>query len=54
MKKLEVRKLFLDHYDLYKKALVMENNCMKKGFYITDKPLPEKAMTYIPPLIDYF
>ena len=54
MHKLEVRELFLNHRDLYDKALQMEENCMKDGFYIKDKPLPEIAMAHTPPLTGYF
>lgn len=50
MHKLEVRELFLNHRDLYDKALCMENNCMKDGFYIKDKPLPDIAMSSTLPL----
>jgi len=44
MHKLEVRELFLNHHDLYNKTVALENNCMKEGFYIKNKPLPEIAM----------
>jgi len=54
MHKLEVRELFLNHRDLYDKALKMEENCMKDGFYIKDKPLPDIAMAHTPPLTGYF
>lgn len=54
MHKLEVRELFLNHRELYDKALRMENNCMKDGFFIKDKPFPEIAMSSTPPLTSYF
>ena len=54
MHKLEVRELFLNHRDLYGKALQMEENCMKDGFYIKDKPLSEIAMAHTPSLTGYF
>ena len=54
MHKIEIRELFLNHRDLYDKALQMEENCMKDGFYIKDKPLPDLAMAHTPPLTSYF
>jgi len=54
MHKLEVRELFLNHRDLYDKALLMEENCTKDGFYIKDKPFPDIAMAHPPPLTTYF
>ena len=54
MHKIEIREIFLNHRDLYDKALRMEENCMKDGFYIKDKPLPVIAMAHTPPLTGYF
>ena len=53
MRKIEIREMFLDHRDLYDKAVTMEENCMKDGFYIKDKPLPDIAMAHTPPLTSY-
>lgn len=53
MPNIEVRELFLNHHDLYKKALEMEQNCMKGGFYLKGRPLPEVAMASTPPLYSY-
>lgn len=50
----EVRELFLNHKELYDKALAMENNCMKDGFCIKGRPLPEVAMSHTPPLSSYW
>ena len=54
MPKSEVRELFLNHRTLYEKALAMEQNCMKDGFYLKGKPLPDVAMAHTPPLTSYF
>lgn len=54
MRKIEIRELFLNHRDLYDAAVEMEENCMKDGFYIKDKPLPCIAMAHTPPLTSYF
>lgn len=54
MHKLEIRELFLNHRELYDKALKMEENCSKSGFYIKDKPLPDIAMSHTPPLSSYY
>lgn len=54
MRKIEIRELFLNRRDLYDKAVKMEENCMKDGFYIKDKPLRIIAMADTPPLSDYY
>lgn len=54
MRKIEVRQLFLNHPNLYNKAVKMEENCMKDGFYIKDRPFPDIAMSHTPPLSSYF
>lgn len=52
--KLQVRELFLNHPDLFKKLVDMEQLCSKGGrYYIRARPTTEIAMSNIPALTSY-
>ena len=53
MHKIEIRELFLNHRNLYDMALKMEENCMREGFYLKDKPLQLIAMSNTPSITSY-
>jgi len=53
--KQQIRELYLNHPDLYQRAVKIEDMCSCGGkYFIKSKPLPEVAMAHTPPLTTYF
>ena len=50
MRRLEARELFLEYPQLYIKCKELEENCMRRDIFISEKPIDKRAMEKIPPL----